>query len=298
MRPLTYPKRWFIVFSIEFAGSGAMLGKKRVLAVVFLVAVTVVCCSGEGSNTYPYTISGTVSSSGAGLQGVVVTLSEVSFATATTDARGKYTIENLANGSYTITATRPGYTFSPSSLTAVVNDADAVDQDFIVTANNSLNCTAGHGSGTNGIQFSDYSGIVAWNGTASANAAETSTLTWQVEYQNIFNYPADAYCGSLRARLWAVPYSVASGVFDNAYILGEFYPNFTGAGAASSNQLYVDTMSDIMVTVSNAGQNPPAGEYCMVTTLEEYNGDSAYCSSPDHYCVNDWWQSGNSWIFY
>jgi hypothetical protein len=180
----------------------------------------------------------------------------------------------------------------------VVNDANVGGQDFIVTTNSSLNCTAGNGSGTNGIQFYNYGGIFAQDSTATANAAETSTLTWQVQYQNIYNLSADAYSGSLRARLWAVPYSVSSGVFDNAYVIGEFYPSFTGTGAASPDQLYVDSTSAIQVTSSTGGQNPPSGEYCIVVVLEEYNSDSAYCASLDHYCVNDWWQSGNSWIFY
>jgi hypothetical protein len=273
-----------------------MLGKIRLLVVILLLALTAVGCSGGNSSTY--TISGTIRSSGTGLQGVIVTLDEISWATATTDASGYYAIQNFAKGSYTITPTRTGYTFSPSTLTAVVNDANVDGQDFIVTTNSSLNCTAGNGSGTNGIQFYNYGGIVARNSTATANASETSTLTWQVQYQNIYNLSADAYSGSLRARLWAVPYSVSSGVFDNAYVIGEFYPSFKGTGAASSDQLYVGSTSAIQVTSSTAEQNPPAGEYCIVAVLEEYNSDSAYCSSPDHYCVNDWWQSGNSWIFY
>ena len=273
-----------------------MLGKIRLLVVVLLLAFTAVGCSGGNSSTYA--ISGTVSSSGTGLQGVIVTLSEVSSATATTDASGNYAIQNLAKGSYTITPARSGYTFSPSTMTAVVNDANVGGQDFIVTANSSLNCTAGNGSGTNGIQFYNYSSIFAQNNTATANSAETSMLTWQVQYQNIYNLSADAYSGSLRARLWAVPYSVSSGVFNNAYVIGEFYPSFTGTGAASSDQLFVGSTSDIMVISSTGGQNPPAGEYCIVAVLEEYNSDSAYCASLDHFCVNDWWQSGNSWIFY
>ena len=94
-----------------------------------------------------------------------------------------------------------------------------------------------------------------------------------------------------------MPYSVSSGVFDNAYVLGVFEPSFTGSGAASSNQLYVGATSDIQVTNSSM-QNPPAGEYCVVATLEVYNTDGTKCSSSDHYCVSDWWQYGSSWRFY
>jgi hypothetical protein len=272
-----------------------MVEKIRLSVVLLLVSFTAVGCGGGNSGTY--TISGNISSSGKGLQGVIVALNEISWATSTTDATGNYAIKNIGIGNYTVTPKRTGYTFSPPLLTAVVNDSNVSGQDFIVTSNSSLTCTAGNGSGTNGIQFYNYEGMAVQNSTAAANAADTLSLTWQVEYQNIYNFPADAYSGSLRARLWAVPYSVSSGVFNNAYVIGEFYPNFTGSGAASQGQLYVGSTSEIQVT-SSTGQNPPAGEYCIVAVLEEYNGDSAYCSSPDHYCVNDWWQSGNSWKFY
>lgn len=269
---------------------------KTRLLVVLLLAFTVISCGGGSTNTNAYTISGTVSSSGAGLQGVIVTMRSGGTTTFTTDASGKFTFRNVTNGTYSITPARPGYTFSPSTLTAEVNGANLKSQDFIVTSNAALSCTSLHGSGAYGVQFYDYGGIFADDSTAAANGAGSSTLTWQAQYQNI-SLPAGAYSGSLRARLWAVPYAVSSGVFNSAYVIGEFYPSFTGAGAASSNQLYVGSTSEIQVTSSTA-QNPPAGEYCIVATLEEYNTNTAYCPSPDHYCEDDWWQSGNSWIFY
>ncbi len=274
--------------------SGAI---QRSVVVLLLAIISVSCGGGGNANTgSAYTISGTVSSSGTGLQGVVVTLHSGGTTTFTTDASGKFTFRNVTNGTYSITPARPGYTFSPSTSTAQVNGANVDGQDFIVTANASLACSSLHGGGTYGVQFYYYSGIIALDSTAAANEAGTSSLQWQVQYQNM-SVPAGDYTGSLRARLWAVPYSVSSGVFETANLIGEFYPNFTGSGAYSSNQLYVGSASDVQIT-SSAGQNPPAGEYCIVATLEEYIGDTTYCPSPDHYCEVDWWQSGNSWIFY
>ncbi len=272
-----------------------MSGKTGLVVVVLSLTLTIVSCGGGGGgNTNTFTISGTVSSSGAGLQGVIVTLQSASTTTFTTDATGKFSFSVVTNGTYTITPARPGYTFSPSMLTADVNGANVENEDFIVTANAALDCTTGHGSGTYGLQFYNYSGIFAVDSSAAANVERKATLTWQAEYQNS-SAPTDAYTGSLRVRLWAVPYSVSSGVFNGAYVIGEFSPDFTGAGAASSNQLYVGSISDIQVTNSTA-YNPPAGEYCIVATLEEFG--NTYCSSQDQYCEFDWWQSGNSWIFY
>ncbi|MFZ2199049.1 MAG: multicopper oxidase domain-containing protein, partial [Thermodesulfovibrionales bacterium] len=62
-----------------------------------------------------YTLSGTVTSGGAGLVGVTMTLSGASSATTTTAADGTYTFTGLVDGSYTVTPGLTGYTFAPTS---------------------------------------------------------------------------------------------------------------------------------------------------------------------------------------
>jgi hypothetical protein len=72
-------------------------------------------------------ITGTINdSAGAGLSGVLVTLSGDASATDTTDGSGAYSFPNLANGSYTVTPTKGGSTFSPTSDAVTVNGADKV----------------------------------------------------------------------------------------------------------------------------------------------------------------------------
>lgn len=84
-----------------------------------------------GAATASYTISGTVS--GDVKQGVTITLSGTNTATATTDANGNYSFVGIANGSYTLTASLAGYTFS-SAITATVNNADSTGNNFTATA--------------------------------------------------------------------------------------------------------------------------------------------------------------------
>jgi hypothetical protein len=62
-----------------------------------------------------YTISGQITLSGAGLSGVTVTLS--TGPTATTNSSGNYSFSNLPTGTYTVTPSRSGYIFTPSSTT-------------------------------------------------------------------------------------------------------------------------------------------------------------------------------------
>jgi hypothetical protein len=49
------------------------------------------------------------------------------------DARGNYTFAGLPNGSYFVTPTKPGYTFSPASQLIVVNNAHVTGVNFTAT---------------------------------------------------------------------------------------------------------------------------------------------------------------------
>ncbi|MDT5296469.1 MAG: hypothetical protein QOJ76_3349 [Acidobacteriota bacterium] len=64
-----------------------------------------------------FTIGGRVTSGGAALSGVIVTLSGSQTATATTDASGGYAFTVPAGGNYTVTPSKPHYTFTQTSAT-------------------------------------------------------------------------------------------------------------------------------------------------------------------------------------
>jgi len=85
-----------------------------------------------------YNIFGSVyagsSTDNTGLIGVTMTLSGASSATTTTDIYGTYQFISLANGSYTITPSKPGFTFSPASSTQTVSNADITGVRFAATS--------------------------------------------------------------------------------------------------------------------------------------------------------------------
>jgi fibronectin type 3 domain-containing protein len=91
----------------------------------FTITATITLASG-------YTISGTVS--GATASGVTMTLSGAGTGTTTTDASGNYSFTNRPNGTYTITPSKTGYTFSPSSLSVTVNGANQTGKNFTASA--------------------------------------------------------------------------------------------------------------------------------------------------------------------
>ncbi|MGB5217272.1 MAG: carboxypeptidase regulatory-like domain-containing protein [Smithella sp.] len=84
------------------------------------------------SATPTYTISGTVS--GAVVSGVSMTLTGTGSSATTTDAGGNYSFSGAANGSYTITPSKTGYTFSPATRSITVNNANVTGQNFTATA--------------------------------------------------------------------------------------------------------------------------------------------------------------------
>ena len=78
-----------------------------------------------------YTISGrVVDAQESPLEGVTVAAGPQR---TTTDAAGRYTLNYLVGGTYTLVAAKPGYTFSPARRTLSLL-TDATGQDFIATA--------------------------------------------------------------------------------------------------------------------------------------------------------------------
>ncbi|MEP6539622.1 MAG: DUF2012 domain-containing protein [Bryobacteraceae bacterium] len=76
-----------------------------------------------------YSISGKVSGSAA-----KVTLTGASSASVNTDASGNYTFPGLPNGSYVVTPSQAGFTFSPSSTSVTINSASISALNFTATA--------------------------------------------------------------------------------------------------------------------------------------------------------------------
>src|SRR5262249_40002211 len=84
----------------------------------------------RGTVTVGWTLSGTIT----GPTGVSVALSGTATATATTDASGNYSFPGLQNGSYTVTPTKAGFTFSPTNRAVTVNGANISGVNFAATA--------------------------------------------------------------------------------------------------------------------------------------------------------------------
>jgi PKD repeat protein len=129
-----------------------------------------------------FSVSGTIATSGgAGINGVTVSTGSTS---TTTNASGAYTLSSLANGTYTLTPSLSGYSFSPSSLSVTVNGANFTDSstDSIGTIV-SHSWTFGDGStstATNPSHTYAASGTYSVSETVTDNGGMSATKTSSV----------------------------------------------------------------------------------------------------------------------
>lgn len=117
------------------------------------------------SNTY--NISGTIS--GPGGAGSTVTLSGTELATTTADASGNYSFNGVVNGTYTVTPSNQGVTFSPTSQSVTVNGGVVNGVNFTAVVSNplSISGTVAGGAGAT-VQLSG-SAVATTTADASGN---------------------------------------------------------------------------------------------------------------------------------
>jgi hypothetical protein len=80
------------------------------------------------TSTQVFTISGTIS--GAAGNGATVKLTGAATATVTANGSGVYTFSNVANGSYTVTPTKPNHIILPTSKATTVNSGNVTGLNF------------------------------------------------------------------------------------------------------------------------------------------------------------------------
>src|SRR5579863_804470 len=120
-----------------------------------------------GASTF--TLSGNVGPT-PGLSGVTMTLSGSATATTTTDSSGNYSFPNLLNGSYTVTPSKSGFTFSPTSLPVTINSANSTTNNFTATSTSSWSI-----SGTISPAASGSGTLVTLGGASSATTTADSS---------------------------------------------------------------------------------------------------------------------------
>jgi hypothetical protein len=126
------------------------------------LATTTQNCTPNGVSTV--SISGQVTDGTNGVNGIQVTLSGTTSATATTTGNGNYSFPNLVSGgNYVVTPTTPGYEYTPPNYTYNNLTTNVTDANFtlLAAAGISGRVTNGNGQGIDGV-------TVTLSGTQSA----------------------------------------------------------------------------------------------------------------------------------
>jgi hypothetical protein len=211
-----------------------------------------------------YSVSGTVTSSGAGLPGVIVILSGEGSGTMLTDTNGKYTFISLAVGNYTITPAKFGYIFTPTSSVQNVIGTDISNVNFtgsIATTNSSL--------------CSDFSTVLVTTGSlGSASTFSTGTpITLQMQVTNISDQDQtlteEFNCGGL-------PFTVVDVSGKSVYINPDprlACPTMLSPYHFAPGQ--TQTLSAVWNQTTNNGAQVPAGRYSVTATLPTTECNSA-----------------------
>jgi sugar lactone lactonase YvrE len=150
--------------------------KKNLFLLLGLSVLSMIAACGI-SIISTHSISGTVTNNGSGISGVTVSLSGASSASTTTDVNGNYSFGSLAKGSYTITPSLTGYTFSPTSSAQTLNNADLGGVNF-TESGSTIAVTTLAGAGTAG--FNNGAGTSASFNTPNGIALSSDGTTLYV----------------------------------------------------------------------------------------------------------------------
>jgi hypothetical protein len=129
-----------------------------------LSIVEVLAAPAGGPTTF--TVSGAIT--GTGSETVTLTQSTTTVASATADASGNYSFANIANGSYTVTPTKSGFSFNPANQSITVSGANVSVPNFTATALSFTVSGAITGAGSETVTLTQGTTTVA---TATADAS-------------------------------------------------------------------------------------------------------------------------------
>jgi hypothetical protein len=180
--------------------------------------------------TQTWKITGSVTNIGSG---ATVALSGASTGTTTADASGNFSFTGLANGAYTVTPTKTGVVFTPTSQNVTINNAD---QTANFTATVTTMCT---------------SNCTIWPSTAvpaRLDQGADNPVELGVKFRSDVNgsisgirfYKASTNSGTHVGSLWSTTgQRLASATFTNETASGWQQVNFASPVAITANTVYI-----------------------------------------------------------
>jgi formylglycine-generating enzyme required for sulfatase activity/transcriptional regulator CtsR len=224
-----------------------------------------------------YSISGAITSGGSALAGVSVALTGSGAAQVTTDSSGNYSISSAQNGSYTLTPSMTGYTFSPTTLPITVNGANLTGQNFAASG---IGTIAGWVK-VNGGSNSPIIGATVSTGTYSTTTDSNGNFTLSLPvgtynlavsatgYQTSSTNPGTVTAGNMTPVNVALNPSASNGTI-SGWVRINGGTNSPIVGATVSTGTYSTTTD----SNGNFTLSLPAGTYNLVVSAANYQTSS------------------------
>jgi hypothetical protein len=171
----------FEVLVARSAATGSLRFPDLAVATFALLNFLSGCAGGASSpqsvNPNTYTISGTISPSSGG-SGSTLTLSGPTAGSTTADGSGNYSFTGLANGTYVVSPTHSGYTFSPSLQTVTINGTNATGVNFTATQTSNSVALSWIASVSVVSGYNVYRGITNGGPYTKINSSLITTLSY------------------------------------------------------------------------------------------------------------------------
>ena len=216
-----------------------------------------------------FAISGVISGSAAG--GTAVALSGGWNAQVTTDAAGNYLFTGLVNGGYTVTPSRTGFLFSPTSQSATVSNGNITSLNFTSTVSPTFkisgNIGGAGGSGTlvtlggtaSGTTISDSLGNYTFTGLYNGTYTVTPThagYTFTPSSQTVSINGANVAANFTSASVTPTPIAIDTMVFTDA-----------GSGSKIISPSFSTAAGNELLLAFVAADNPGSGTNTSVSSM-------------------------------
>ena len=240
------------------------------------------------TTTTTYTISGS-----AGIAGATVALSGAATTSVTADASANYTFTNVANGSYTVTPSKTGYSFTPANKAVAVNSANVTGVTFTATATATTTLSIWSNSVVPGTPSDPDTSAVELGLKFRSDVAGTVT--------GVRFYKGSGNTGTHIGNLWTSTGSkLASVTFTNETASGWQQANFATPVTISANTTYIISYyapsghyaADENFFATAGVDNAPL--HALRDGVSGVNGVYAYASGSSF--PNQGWHSSNYWV--